>query len=139
LGIAIEFENVLLQKKYLKSVSKRGYELFFSQYLSGNSSIDMERIYQIQPLFITLTYPSTLSRSWYIFDEIIRKSNSEFQNKSTLVELHSILGEILQEFDFKQDNFEKYLRTLSDQDFEEKEIYRIPLLIFFYNYLFLIN
>lgn len=135
LAVATEFEKVLLEKKYLKSVSKQSYQVFFSRYVLGNSTIDMTLFYQVYPLFINLTYPSILSRSWYIFDEISKKEISDPRTRLTLEKLSAVMGEMLLDFDFTQDHFNRYLNAVSDEDFEEKEIYRVPILILLYNQL----
>lgn len=135
MDVATEFEKVLLDKKYLKSVSKQSYQVFFSRYVLGNSTIDLKLVYQGYPLFINLTYPSTLSRSWYIFDEILKKEICDPKTRLTLEKLNSVMGEMLQDFDFTQDHFNRYLNSVSDKDFEIKEIYRVPILILLYNQL----
>jgi hypothetical protein len=135
LAVATEFEKVLLGKKYLTSVSKQSYQMFFSRYVLGNSTIDLTLVYQGYPLFINLTYPSTLSRSWYIFDEILKKEISDPKTRLTLEKLNSVMAEMLQDFDFTQDHFNRYLNSVSDKDFEKKEIYRVPILILLYNQL----
>jgi hypothetical protein len=133
LDVAIELEKILVEKKYLKSVSKAGYEEFYSVYVLAGSDIDIEELHSAEKLFLTLSYPSTLSRSWYILDELLKNESGESQGKSAISELHSLLGEMMLSTKFEKAHFDEYLRIIPNQDFENKDIYRVPLLVFLYS------
>ncbi|QDH80572.1 hypothetical protein FKX85_16595 [Echinicola soli] len=132
LDIATGFEEKLIERKYLKSISKNDYKEFYYKYIVGDSIIDMKSIYKTNNMFITMVYPSTLSRSWYIFDETIKRNKDHITEESTIYGIFTVLGDMFYEDSFRKDLLERYLDSLSEQEFKNKSIYRVPLLVFLY-------
>ena len=132
LDVVMEFESVLISNQYLRSVSKKDYELFYDQFIIGDSLADVRLVYETNNLFIALGYASTQARSWYIFDTATKNMKLNNVESSTIFNIHRILEGNFDQFSISENLFHKYLNSLSNEEFESKSIYRVPLLIIFY-------
>ncbi|EON78066.1 hypothetical protein ADIS_1263 [Lunatimonas lonarensis] len=133
IDLTSEFEEILIEKKFLDSVSKESYTEFYLKYVVGDYYIDMKEIYKKNNIFISMTYPSNLSRGWYIFDEVLRLQNGDELEHFTISKLHPVLERMLLSSVIEPDLFKEYLEAVNDSDFEKKNIYRVPLLVLIYD------
>jgi len=133
IDLTSEFEKILIERKFLDSVSKESYTEFYLKYVVGDYYIDMKEIYKKNKIFISMTYPSNLSRGWYIFDEVLRLQNGNELEQSTISKLHPVLEQMLLSSVLEPDLFKEYLEAVNDSDFEKKNIYRVPLLVLIYD------
>lgn len=132
LDVAMELEKELIESKYLNSISKEDYMFFFKQYVCGDSPVNIVEIDKLNLFFSSLNYASTQARSWYIFDNAINETKNKNNENSSVFRIHTILEELFYRLRIGEIMFQKYLNTLTDEEFEKKEIYRVPILVFLY-------
>lgn len=94
--------------------------------------VDFEPLYEENKYVVYLDSPSNLSRGWYSFDESIKRYAGSIPPDHSIIKIHQVLAKLWNTAFEIEKLLNEYLEAVSEEDFQTKTIYRMPLIAFSY-------
>lgn len=132
-SLCLGVEEYLLEEKILESISRGSYKIFLNSYVLGNSLIDFDSLHSTNIHVQALNLSLNIGKGWYAFDEAMKKFNESIPSNSSVRNAHNILTRLWSEKFESEEIINDYLDGISEIDFMNKVIYRMPLLVYSYN------
>lgn len=116
----------------LKTRDQEGYKTMCNHLLVKELKVDLKCLYKYYPEIQLLTLPSIVTANYYGFEIASKNEKILLSEKSSIL----IADERLQKMrngyniNFDEQAFREYIDSIDSSDFENKFIYRIPILAF---------
>lgn len=127
-----KIELYYLYSGMLHGRSKKDYMEFFREYIQKDTIIDLSCLHSSNLKIEMLTSPSNLSNNFYAFEKSFKKNEKLIPLESSLSRAYQPLMKMKSNFDlvFDEEHVSNYLDAIADSDFQNKIIYRIPIIAF---------
>lgn len=116
----------------LQGRSKSDYMEFFREYIQKDTIVDLSCLYHGNMKIEMLISPSNLSNNFYAFEKGFKKNKELVPLESSLAKAYQPLMKMKSNFDiiFDEEHVSNYLDVIAESDFEDKMIYRMPIIAF---------
>ena len=127
----MKIEEYYLSHEILESTDEMGYRSLYKNYIKRDSVLDLYSLYEKYPAIASLESPSNYTLNFIVFEQALEAYNGQIPDNSSLFKAAMAISDMYStDFNFEKegDLFNNYLSSIDNQDFENKIVYRIPII-----------